>query len=80
MDEQSIRILAGLQNLETNGSLLNQNISQLIQAIKSTFPNFIGAPATAASPGSPGQVAYDATHLYVCVANNTWVRTTLSTF
>lgn len=38
------------------------------------------APATASSPGLPGQLAYDGTHIYVCVAINTWVRATLATF
>jgi hypothetical protein len=37
-------------------------------------------PATAASTGTAGQVAYDASYLYVCVATNTWKRVTLSTF
>lgn len=38
------------------------------------------APATAASAGSVGQIAWDATHIYICVATNTWVRATLATF
>jgi hypothetical protein len=40
----------------------------------------VAAPALATSPGTPGQVAYDATHFYVCVALNTWVRATFATF
>ena len=39
-----------------------------------------GAPASATSAGTPGQIAWDATHIYVCVAKNTWVRATLATF
>jgi hypothetical protein len=38
------------------------------------------APATDTSPGYPGQIAYDATHIYICVALNTWRRTTIGTF
>jgi alpha-glucuronidase len=38
------------------------------------------APATATSTGIAGQIAYDATHIYVCVATNTWVRATLATW
>lgn len=52
----------------------------IIQAIQQTFPNFVAAPALATSAGVPGQVAFDATHFYVCVAPNTWVRATLATF
>jgi len=34
----------------------------------------------ATSTGKPGQIAYDATHVYVCVATNVWVRALLATF
>lgn len=57
-----------------------QAINALNQTINNKFPDWVDAPATAASSGVAGQVAYDATNFYVCVASNTWVRTTLSTF
>lgn len=34
----------------------------------------VSAPATASSTGFIGQIAYDATHFYVCIATDTWVR------
>ena len=37
-------------------------------------------PATASATGTPGQIRIDASHIYVCVANNTWKRASLSTF
>jgi hypothetical protein len=40
----------------------------------------VAAPSTATSAGKAGQIAYDATHIYVCVATNTWVRALLATF
>jgi len=40
----------------------------------------VAAPSTASSAGVAGQWAYDATHIYVCVATNTWVRATLATW
>jgi hypothetical protein len=40
----------------------------------------VAAPALATSAGKAGQIAYDATHIYVCVALNTWVRALLATF
>lgn len=49
------------------------------QAAEST-PAISSAPATASSPGKAGTIAYDATHIYVCIAPNTWVRGTLATF
>jgi hypothetical protein len=38
------------------------------------------APPSATAPGMPGQVTWDSGFLYVCIAQNTWVRTALSTF
>lgn len=38
------------------------------------------APATSGAAGTAGEVRYDATYLYVCVATNTWKRMALSTW
>lgn len=38
------------------------------------------APATSTSTGILGEVRITATHIYVCSATNTWVRTALTTF
>ena len=43
-------------------------------------PKLVAVPSTATSTGVAGQVAYDATGFYVCVATNTWVKATLATF
>src|SRR3954468_19598896 len=32
----------------------------------------IAAPVSASASGKAGQIAYDSTHIYVCVAVNTW--------
>ena len=34
----------------------------------------VSAPGTASATGLPGQMAYDSTYIYVCVAANTWKR------
>jgi hypothetical protein len=39
-----------------------------------------GAPATATDPGRAGEVRYDSSFIYVCVAVNTWVRAPLATW
>ncbi|QDP54491.1 MAG: hypothetical protein Unbinned5336contig1001_23 [Prokaryotic dsDNA virus sp.] len=36
------------------------------------------APTASAYPGKPGDVAYDASTLYVCVASNTWKKVTIA--
>lgn len=41
---------------------------------------WVAAPAHANSPGTQGQIAYDATHIYLCPQKNTWVRVVLATW
>ncbi len=70
-------------DLDTINSTQAQGVQYLgliYQALKNGIVNWQPAPALATSAGTPGMVAYDATHLYVCVANATWVRVTLATF
>lgn len=42
-------------------------------------PTVIAAPTHNNSTGSVGQMAYDGSYLYVCVATNTWVRSSITT-
>jgi hypothetical protein len=44
------------------------------------FVTMVAAPASATATGVAGQIAYDATNIYVCVATNTWVKATLATW
>jgi len=37
-------------------------------------------PATSSSNGVPGQMRFSSSYLYICVANNSWKRTSLQTF
>ena len=41
---------------------------------------FVDAPTLSTDPGLPGQVAFDGTYMYVCVADNSWRRTAISTW
>jgi hypothetical protein len=49
-------------------------------AVRTQQAAFVAVPSTATSTGSAGQIAYDATGFYVCVAANTWRKATLATF
>jgi len=42
--------------------------------VTGTGPVAVPVPANATAPGFVGQIAYDGTHVYHCVAVNTWVR------
>jgi hypothetical protein len=76
--------------VDTDGTLAaNSDVKVASQKATKTFGNAIkaactlapvSAPGTASSAGVAGTWAYDATHIYVCVATNTWVRATLATF
>lgn len=37
-------------------------------------------PASASSAGTPGQISYDSSYIYVCVAQNTWIRSAFSSW
>lgn len=41
---------------------------------------WVPVPASASSPGKPGQYSYDNDYYYVCVGVNTWKRTALSSW
>lgn len=64
----------------TNTAALVTAIDTITTQIGISFVSFVPVPATATSPGSPGEMAFDATHLYVAVGTNVWVRATLATF
>ena len=37
-------------------------------------------PSSSSASGTKGEIAYDTSYIYVCVATNTWKRVALSTF
>lgn len=45
-----------------------------------TVPRWVDVPASAGATGTAGQLAYDGSYLYVCVAGNVWRRIAHSTF
>jgi hypothetical protein len=45
-----------------------------------SVPQLVSVPASATATGTAGQIAYDANFLYICVAENTWLRASLSTW
>jgi hypothetical protein len=42
--------------------------------------NLVPVPATATSSGTAGQVAADASFLYLCIATNVWRRVAVAAF
>lgn len=45
-----------------------------------TVPRWVDVPASAGATGTAGQMAYDGSYLYLCVATDVWRRIAHSTF
>jgi hypothetical protein len=54
--------------------------AQVVNAIVHAGTVSSTAPANATATGTAGQIAFDATHLYVCIDTNTWVRCSLASW
>jgi hypothetical protein len=59
----------------TVSNLLSNSANVRATSIKGTT-----APSTANATGVAGEIRYDSSYVYVCVANNTWKRAELSTW
>jgi hypothetical protein len=61
--------------------LTSYNFGQWVGThVTSRRPATVAAPATAGASGTVGQVAYDTSYIYMCVATNTWKRAALSSW
>lgn len=67
-DDESLRVAA-----------LERIHDEIAQTFNDTA-EVVSVPATSSSNGSTGQIAFNTSHLYVCVSKNTWRRVALSTF
>jgi hypothetical protein len=63
--------------LSAGGDILNSSGNSVICNIPCPTSS---VPVTVTSTGTAGQLAYDSSHVYVCVATNTWRRASLSTW
>jgi hypothetical protein len=75
----------GTYTVSVGQTVASTTITGQTRCIVGTFINGAAGgsgavPATATSVGRPGQMAFDATGLYICTANNTWKKATLATF
>lgn len=64
------------QTPPTENKELYEQLEYLYKAVRilaTTYPA-AGTPATTTSPGVAGQITYDTSYLYICIATNTWRR------
>jgi hypothetical protein len=64
--------------IDSSGNLLvgatTAGASKLVVADDSIQVNTAKTPASASATGTTGQIAWDASYIYVCTATNTWRR------
>lgn len=66
-------------NNNLNGFTTGISVGNLIASGSIVVPNS-NAPSTVSDTGTPGQIAWDSGHIYVCIATNTWRRANLGTW
>lgn len=67
-------------SIKNNLDIASAEITSL-QAKAAVSPSIIdNPPGSPTSAGVPGQIAYDANYLYVCIYTNTWVRASLASW
>lgn len=66
-----------LSRVLTNGNVSNSTMTVAGVTSNSLIISTPSVPATASSTGTKGQIAYDLSYIYVCVATNTWKRSSL---
>jgi hypothetical protein len=59
---------------------LNLHVSGHLHVTQNLVLNNDNAPESATSKGVRGTISWDGSYLYVCVADNTWKRTSMSTW
>lgn len=61
-------------------AILSADVTQTLISVTGDIPVKTAVPATAASAGVIGQIAFDATYAYFCYAVNTWRRVAIASW
>lgn len=69
-----------IQQARLNASIAERKAEATASSIASSKLSWGPVPLSSSDTGQPGQVAYDGSYFYVCVALDTWARATLSTW
>lgn len=64
--------------VEVNNGTAGTYADLIVRNLRMSAPTTV--PATAASSGSEGQIAWDADYIYICTATNTWKRVAIDTW
>jgi len=72
------------QGFRTNFTVIQENFNiaaseiSSLQANSASYATTTTPPVSSSSAGTPGQIAYNSSYIYVCIATNTWVRASVS--
>lgn len=69
-----------LQRVTTNGATSDKSITVAGITTSSLAVANSSIPATIDSVGSPGEIRWNETHVYICIGTNAWRRAALSTW
>lgn len=72
-------VTTGTLSITTNSVTIDIITSNVV-SINTLTLTTASTPANSTANGSQGQVLWDADYIYVCVANNTWKRTAITTW
>jgi hypothetical protein len=60
--------------LRTAFTKINDNFTEVYGYPLSTISS--GTPASSTATGTKGEVKYDSSYVYICIATNSWIRIT----
>jgi len=72
------------QGFRTNFTVIQENFTvaateiSALQANSSAYISSTTVPVSSSAPGITGQIAYNSSYIYLCIATNTWVRAAVS--
>jgi hypothetical protein len=61
-----------------SGNIADVTVSGQMVVFGNVFVNNVYTPTANSSVGSKGQISYDSSYIYICVADNTWRRANLA--
>lgn len=64
----------GTRKITLSNLFANVSTNVVITGARLNLPSTAG-PTTSTSTGTAGEIRYDDTFIYICIANNTWRRT-----
>jgi hypothetical protein len=68
-------------NIKNNFITAKTEIDAIQGNVSTLQGTFVSTPPTTiTSPGEPGQIAFDADNIYICIAADTWRAAALNTF